>query len=179
MKFVLIRHTTTDWNISKRIQGQTDTELTKEGRKEARELADIIKPLGISQIVSSDLKRASQTAEIINDKLHLPLSFNKRLRECSFGRLEGLTREQAEEQYGSSVLKHWDDQHIAYSFHAFGGEDRDEVLSRHLEILQEYQNNDSANPILIVGHGRGLHTLLTELNYPPLLKRGEYCIIEY
>jgi broad specificity phosphatase PhoE len=100
MKFIIVRHTTTDWNLAKRIQGRVNTSLNEQGRNEAKKLAEKLAKFNISRIVCSDLARAKQTAEIINEKLNLPLYFNKGLRECSFGELEGMTREETIIKYG-------------------------------------------------------------------------------
>ena len=75
------------------MQGQThDVPLTQTGRAQAaaaaEELAGICGP-GVS-LTSSDLLRASQTAEVIAARLGAPLVLDARLRERGLGRLEGL-----------------------------------------------------------------------------------------
>lgn len=177
MKFVLVRHASTEWNLTGRIQGQTDIGLSPQGRKEAVHLSGILSGLGISLIVSSDLKRAKETAEIINSVLHVPLHFDPRLRECSFGQVEGLTKQQAIERYSPTMAPNWEDQYHAYDFRPFGGEHRDDVLTRHLEALRSLASSDPEK--VVVGHGRGTWTLLAELGYDPALKRGEYRLIEF
>ena len=177
MKFILTRHTTTDWNLAGRIQGQTDTELNEQGRKEAISLTKKLLGFNISRIISSDLKRSKQTAEIINFQLKVSLILEKDLRECSFGSIEGMTREEAIKKYGASIIKHWDDQYKSYDFSLFGGENRNQVLGRHIRVLKKYSDT-SKEIILLVGHGRGLSTLLSELEYPPTLQRGEYRAID-
>jgi len=180
MKFILIRHTVTDYNIAKRIQGRTDTELTEQGCIDAEELSNKLQGLGISKIITSNLKRCSKTAEIINSKLKVPITSDKRLRECSFGLVEGMTREEAIAKHGQSITKNWDDQYKEYDFRKFGGENQKSVLMRHLDLLKDCsKSNSEETVILLVGHGRGMATLLATLGYEPLLKKGEYCIIEY
>ena len=66
MKFILTRHTTTEWNLAGRIQGQIDIPLAPQGKDEATELAKKLSGLGIHSIVSSDLKRASETARFFD-----------------------------------------------------------------------------------------------------------------
>ena len=179
MKFILTRHTTTGWNSTGRIQGQTDIRLSPQGKTEAGQLARLLSGLGINLIVSSDLKRASETAEIANALLAVPLQLEERLRECSFGKVEGLTKQQAIERYGPSMAPNWEDQYHAYDFRPFGGEHRDGVLARHIEVLKSFASEKPDSTILLVGHGRGLSTLLAGLGQLPDLKRGEYRIIEY
>ena len=179
MKFILTRHTTTEWNLAGRIQGHTDIPLSQQGKSEAEQLAKLLSGLGINLIVSSDLKRASETAEIVSALLTVPLQLETRLRECSSGKIEGLTKQQAVELYGSSMAPNWEDQHHAYDFRPFGGEHRDDVFARHIGVLKSLARERPNSTVLLVGHGRGLHTLLAGLGHSPELKRGEYRIIEY
>ena len=180
MKFIIIRHTSTDWNLAHRIQGRVSTGLNEQGRNEAKKLAEKLAKLNISKIVCSDLTRARQTAEIINEKLNLPIHFEKGLRECSFGELEGMTREETIIKYGKKIKKEWEGQYKSYDFRPFGGECCDDVSARHIEILKRYSGFNPKNTvILLVGHGRGLATLLAGIGHEPKLKRGEYKIIEY
>ena len=179
MKFILTRHTTTEWNSTGRIQGQTDISLSQQGKTEAEQLAKLLSGLGINFIVSSDLKRSSETAEIVNALLAVPLQLETRLRECSFGKVEGLTKQQAIGRYGPSMAPNWEDQHHIYDFRPFGGEHRDGVLARHIEVLKSLANEKLNGTVLIVGHGRGLCTLLAGLGQSPELKRGGYRLVEY
>lgn len=179
MKLILTRHTTTEWNSVGRIQGQTDISLGPVGREEAQRLSEMLSPLGIHMIVSSDLKRAKETAGIINSVLQVPLQIEARLRECSFGKFEGLTKEQVIERYGLDAIKIWEDQHLAYDFRPFGGEHRDSVFARHIEVINQLADKHSEKVVLLVGHGRGMCTLLGGLGHSPDLKRGEYRLIEF
>lgn len=66
MQLTLIRHGETFWNKEKRVQGITDIELSETGIDQARKLALSLKDCPLDSIHSSPLKRALQTAEIIN-----------------------------------------------------------------------------------------------------------------
>lgn len=179
MKLILTRHSTTEWNLLGRWQGHTDIGLNPQGRAEAEELAKALFSLDIDLIVSSDLQRASETARIINEILNLPLKLESALRECAFGKLEGLTKQQIIEQHGSGVLPSDEEQYHNYDFRAFGGEHRDAVWARHLQILESLVSAADGKTALLVGHGRGLNTLLSGLGHKPDLKRGEIRIVEY
>lgn len=176
MKIVLARHTTSKWNALGIVQGQRDIELSQKGEIEANALATKLSDLSITLIISSDLKRAHQTAEIISFELHIPLKSDERLRECSYGKLEGLKNEEAARKCG---IENWQDPSLKYDFRSFGGEDYMEVLARHLDYLKSLRQEHVKETILIIGHGRGLWTLLNGLGYNPELKVGEYKIIEF
>ena len=70
----LLRHGQTDWNLERKIQGHLDMALNETGRKEALICLDKIVSLNIDNIISSDLVRAKETAQIINEKLHFERS---------------------------------------------------------------------------------------------------------
>ena len=85
----LVRHGQTDWNIENRIQGHLDMPLNDTGRNEARICVTQLSALKIDQIIASDLSRTKETANIINETLFLPISFDSRLRETNCGDLQG------------------------------------------------------------------------------------------
>jgi uncharacterized phosphatase len=65
----LIRHGQTDWNAAGRMQGSTDIPLNDIGRQQAESAVAMLADFQWDVIVSSPLKRASETAEIIADGL--------------------------------------------------------------------------------------------------------------
>jgi broad specificity phosphatase PhoE len=97
------RHGETEANVEKRYQGvATDTPLTARGRRQAKKIAKILKhhagDLEDMKFVSSPLKRARTTMQIVRKHLHLPVmaySIDPRLREINLGKWEGLTHKQA------------------------------------------------------------------------------------
>lgn len=89
MKLYITRHGQTDWNLNERIQGKIDIELNDTGRLQAQKIADLLKDQAIDQIFSSPLKRATETAEIINQPHQLPIQCDERLAERGFGDYEG------------------------------------------------------------------------------------------
>lgn len=176
---ILTRHLTTSWNREGRVQGHTDIELDEGGREEANALAQKLRHLGITRIVSSDLKRAAETADIISQVLGVPVTRDKRLRECMLGSIEGLTREEAKEKHGEGALVEWDDAECeSYDFSPYGGENKAQVLERQFSLLRELESSGTNEKILLVGHGRSLNTLLASLGYSPSLARTEYRIVE-
>lgn len=87
--FYLLRHGQTDSNLSGIIQGQSlDVPLNGEGIKQSKKVAELLKG-HIEKIISSDLLRAYQTAEIIGETLGISVETDKRLREMNYGVWEG------------------------------------------------------------------------------------------
>ena len=90
MQIYLIRHGETDYNKSRRIQGQCDIELNNCGRELAKITAQALKDVPFDLVFTSPLKRAKETAEIIVGDRQIPVIEDVRIREISFGEYEGL-----------------------------------------------------------------------------------------
>ena len=88
---LLVRHGETDWNAEGRLQGQTDRPLSDFGRRQARQLAEQLEGEELEAIYSSDLARARETAQIVGDRVGLPVELDVDLREKDWGTWEGLT----------------------------------------------------------------------------------------
>jgi broad specificity phosphatase PhoE len=84
------RHCKTSWNLEGRLQGTKDLSLSEEGRKEALDNVKNISELRIDRIVTSNSKRAYETAQIYAEKLGIPVHIHPGLRELDHGRWEGV-----------------------------------------------------------------------------------------
>jgi len=91
MNIYLIRHGETDWNGKYLFQGHSDTALNKTGRRQAGYIGKWMKSRKVGAIISSDLKRAVETARIIKKRASIkaPVETVKGLRERDYGNLEG------------------------------------------------------------------------------------------
>lgn len=89
MRILVVRHGQTDWNVERRIQGKTDVPLNQKGIEQAYIAEQKLKEEKIDLCLSSPLKRARQTAEIINSEREIPLKLDDRLIEISYGKMEG------------------------------------------------------------------------------------------
>lgn len=105
---LLIRHGETDWNADGRLQGHTDRPLTDYGRRQAAQLADALESEEFDAIYASDLTRARETAEVVAERLHLPVVLDPDLREKDWGNWEGLTAVERDriEFVGESTERH-------------------------------------------------------------------------
>ncbi|MCL4480886.1 MAG: histidine phosphatase family protein, partial [Candidatus Thermoplasmatota archaeon] len=89
-KIFLIRHGETDWNRQKIWQGQRGPGLNTNGRDQIENTALKLKSAGITEIYSSDVKRAVETAQIISGSLGLDFITNPAFRERDMGDYTGL-----------------------------------------------------------------------------------------
>jgi broad specificity phosphatase PhoE len=91
MQLILIRHGETLWNKEGRIQGTSDIELSTVGIEQARLLALSLKDQPLGAIHASPLKRALQTAEIINEFHRKEIQTHQDLMEMDQGDFEGFS----------------------------------------------------------------------------------------
>ena len=70
-RLVMLRHGQTDYNLGSRMQGQLDTDLSELGRAQAVAAAEVLGKLQPLLIVSSDLRRAYDTATRLGEQTGL------------------------------------------------------------------------------------------------------------
>ena len=140
----LVRHGITDWNIQGIAQGASNVPLNRTGRQQADSLANrLATEEDWDLIISSDLSRAKETAEIIGRKLQLPVShFDTRLRERSGGKIEGTTERERIEKWGTD----WRKLDLAM-------ENLDEAAERGMACIKGILEDFSGQRVLIVSHG--------------------------
>jgi len=92
-RIVCLRHGQTLWNVEKRFQGHTDIALDETGVAQAARAASLLAALRPTMIVSSDLRRAFDTASALARLTGLDVAVDKALRERGGGEWEGLTRD--------------------------------------------------------------------------------------
>lgn len=96
---IVLRHGATTWSGSGRFTGHQDPPLDDLGREQARAAAAALAGRPIRRIVSSDLQRAAQTAEILAARVGLPVALDRRLREEHLGQWEGRTAEEVSRRF--------------------------------------------------------------------------------
>ena len=151
MNIIITRHGQTDWNLSGRMQGQTDTVLNETGRAQAIEIANKIKDEHIDLIFCSLLTRAYETACIINKNYNVPIYKDGRLNERDLSIVEGCTRPGIallKQVYPNiaDALKMISDDCVA------GIESTSAFCKRIYEFLDETIKNQYGKSILIVTH---------------------------
>jgi len=99
-QLLLIRHGQSEWNALGLWQGQADPPLTELGERQAGAAVDALAGFAFDAVVTSNLKRANRTGQIIAQGLSLaePL-VEPLLAERAAGEWSGLNKTQIEEQY--------------------------------------------------------------------------------
>ncbi len=91
---LLIRHGESTWNVEGRLPGQLPgIELTGEGRAQAQRLANALRILSLSSIISSPLERAVQTAEYLAQERALTIQLEPDLMDIELGHWSGRNRD--------------------------------------------------------------------------------------
>jgi len=161
VEITLVRHGQTDWNVARRFQGQTDINLNQTGIEQAKELALILSEDQFDAIYSSDLSRASQTAEIISRKLGLPFTKDARLREICKGVFEGMVYDEVKAKYPLELQRDHDD---PVNSRTPGAETVAEVAARMSAAADEIASRHLGGRILLVSHGLAVSTLYCQAN---------------
>ena len=162
-RLVMLRHGQTAYNFGSRMQGQLDTELTDLGRAQAVAAAEALAKHQPLVIVSSDLRRAYDTAVALQERTGLPVRANDRLRETHLGDWQGMTHAEIDAIAPGARLAWRDD--ATWAPH--GGENRVDVAQRSVPLVAElvagepeWGAEDDARPVVLVAHG-GLIAALT------------------
>jgi len=159
-RFGLIRHAQTRWNREKRIQGQSDSPLTADGKRQAARWGQILKPFSWDRIIASDTGRAHETAKLINAVLNISLTTDTRLREQDWGQWVGKTIAQLKTERPQELKKQ---EKTGWGFCPPGGEDRGNVQKRSEKVLLEAAAQWPGNNILVVTHEGVIKSLIYRL----------------
>jgi probable phosphoglycerate mutase len=144
----LVRHGETDWNLAKRIQGNTDIPLNDTGRAQAATSGRLLARRDWDLIVTSPLSRARETAEIIARETGLatPVEIDA-LVERHYGDAEGLDYRTIEERYPNNA-------------DVPGRESREDVAARVLPAIMALADAHPEQNLVVVSHGGVIRTIL-------------------
>ncbi|WP_076460408.1 histidine phosphatase family protein [Limosilactobacillus caccae] len=166
-----VRHGETYFNCFARLQGWSDTPLTKKGEEDAIRVGRTLAPLKIDYLFSSDLKRAVDTARLLitqvpGAKMTAPTQ-EKCFRETFYGSFEGHSNEEGAiwashlgkkrlrrigeviDAFGieksHDMLKEADPAHLA--------EDSKQLTTRSHEVINLLQQLPDNSTVVVVSHG--------------------------
>ena len=152
-RLLLWRHGQTRWNAEGRVQGQTDVELSEIGRAQAVAAAPRLAALHPDLIVSSDLRRAADTAAALAAVTGIKVEYDTRLRERHHGVWEGLT--------GDEIAAGWPAERERWKagLPVGGGldvEELDELGKRTVDALQEIADRAPGATVVVASHGASI-----------------------
>ncbi|MFN0298918.1 MAG: histidine phosphatase family protein [Burkholderiales bacterium] len=171
---ILIRHGETTWNRQGRVQGQTDSPLSALGQAQARATGILLSGESIDVIVASDLGRARDTAAAIAQGTGAALQFDARLRERSYGEIEGHTWPEVEQKFPLT----WERMTARDpAFAPRNGESARGFSDRVISVLAEIAAANDGRRIVIVTHGGVVGMLYRHVMHIPLDERREYALL--
>ena len=144
-RLLLARHGETEWNRVGRWQGHADPPLNDAGRRQAEELAEELIGDGVAAVYSSDLRRASETAHLVAERLGLPVVEDRDLREIDVGSWSGLTRAEIEERFPDGTRP--------------DGETREQLTDRVVSAVERIADAHPGENVLVVTHGGAIRAL--------------------
>jgi 2,3-bisphosphoglycerate-dependent phosphoglycerate mutase len=150
-RLVFARHGESEANILGEFSNTgTKHPLTATGRAQAARLASRLADQGgVHRILASPLLRARQTAQILAERLDVPVGVDDRLREFDVGQFEG-TRDQSHWEEFAAVVAAWMrdgdvDRRVG------GGESHTELRARFVPLVEEVAALPGTT--VLVGHG--------------------------
>ncbi len=173
---ILIRHGQSEHHLGDLTGGWTDCPLTPLGQQQVTLLAERLKrelsafqENGITlPLISSDLLRARQTAEIISETLALPLTLEPALREYNNGAAAGLTRDAAESirTPRNGAFQNWRPYPGSETWHEF--------FARVAAWLEHFTASQTGPAILVSHGGTIINTFIWWLGLGDYLATGNW-----
>lgn len=153
MRLLLVRHGQSVWNADKRLQGQADIELSAKGIRQAQELTETIAKLQPAHVLTSDLKRARHTAELLGYADAIPTAG---LREINVGAWSGelipdIIARDSERYHGWRAGTHTPPD----------GENWAQFVARCVATIEAERGKHSGENVLAVCHGGVIRALLS------------------
>ena len=145
MKIYYVRHGQTDLNLAQKMQGGgTEKELNETGVSQAYNTKKELENVKYDLVICSPMKRAKQTAEIINEGRDIPIITDERIRERKLGDYEG--RDVTEEMENNI----WD---YKLNYNIPNGENLHDFEKRIDEFFDDIKEKYHDKSVLIVAHG--------------------------
>ncbi|WFE89139.1 histidine phosphatase family protein [Roseibium porphyridii] len=151
MRLLLVRHGQSEWNASRRLQGQADIGLSELGKSQADALRSVITGIGHCRAVSSDLRRVTETAQRIGAE---EPRFTEGLREIDVGDWTGRPIDDIRAEDDAAYLG-W----RAGTFAPPGGEEWDAFADRICSVIEDERQTPCQN-LLVVCHGGVIRAIL-------------------
>ena len=150
LRLYLIRHGEVEGAGDGRLLGRTDTPLSERGLEKARQMAELLSTAQLSAVYSSDLRRASMTAEIIATRSDLKVQASSAWREIDMGEWEGQTLEALHGVAPQLVEQLFADPALFEFPH---GESFAHFTARVLDALDQLLTSRNGDDVALIAHG--------------------------
>jgi broad specificity phosphatase PhoE len=152
------------------LPGNQGDRLTDRGFEQARAVAERLGDAGATRILTSPLRRAGETAQVIAERLDLPVSELEELRELreSDGYGELSLTDQRLRRWSVWMAEHGDDPDHSYR----GGESFSEIIAR-VRTVQERLVADETDSVIAISHGIFLRFFLMQVVFGADFRAGQ------
>ena len=140
---------------SERYGGWSAYGLTEKGREQVHSAKGNLYNKGITQIYSSDLVRAKETAEIVANSLSLEITYLPQFRESNNGLLAGMLKTEAAEKYPGM---YWNA--LGWTETWPKGESPEQFFHRIQSAWYEFKKQVGKSNVLLVSHGGVMNIIL-------------------
>lgn len=167
MKLYFVRHGESEANLLHEFSNRGFKHgLTERGIQQAKTLARNLHGVPLSIIYTSPLKRAVQTAEILGERLDIPVESNAALQEFDCGVLEEKS-DPASWDIFDQVFEEW--YRGKWDARIPGGESHLEIQERFIPFINGFRKLHAEESVLVVGHGgiyrAALPLILENINF--------------
>lgn len=155
-EFYLIRHGQTAANVMKMKQGTINTEMTylnENGKKQAKTLEENFDISFADRIICSPLERTKQTANILNIQANLPITYDERLLEISYGEWDGQKNADLRKIHPDAYDAYLNDVLPTYTKYAPHGEKFENVVERVHDFMLDSLEQYPDEKIICITHG--------------------------
>lgn len=163
MRLYIMRHGETDDNTRRVLQGQKNNPLNENGRQQAEKAKAELENIYFDRIYVSPLIRAVETAELVTGRDRTEFYIEERIKEISFGVLEGTVRDDMKPPYDNFF------RNPAAYVAPEGGESLEKLSARVWDFLQEIKGQFPKQNILLVSHGAAIHSMVNQIQKQDML----------
>lgn len=146
-EIVLVRHGQTEWSANGKHTSYTDLDLTEDGERQARAVAERIEGRRFVAVISSPRRRALRTAELAGLAV---TETTEDLAEWNYGEYEGIT---------SATIHETDPDWWLFRDGAPGGESPDQIGERIDRVLEKVRPLLDDGDVALIGHGHALRVV--------------------
>ena len=177
VEIIFETHAMSEDNESGNATGWLPGRLSDDGRTQAELLGKRRRGDGLSAVLTSDLKRARDTAELAFGTSPIPILADWRLRECDYGELNGAPVSQV---HGAARYQYLNKPYP-------NGESWEQAVARVAGVLPEIAIRWAGRRVLIIGHkatGWALRHAIENIAVSQLLNedfgmpRGRHYVLE-
>lgn len=158
-------------NLEKRYAGRSAESLNAEGRSQAIELAHRLLPVGITEIWSSQIVRAYETALIVSEITGAEIRIHQALGEMRLGPWEGLTEADVAHRYPEE-WRLWCSRPDQLALP--GRETLAELADRVMPVVQQAAEQD--RPVLLMTHVAPIRVAALRISGQPLARYKQIAV---